>query len=170
MEALGTFRILIVGVLLTGACGASSAGRTEETRAPLDPSAQPSVSTPTATASPRADGTAPARLPQTAPPTPRAATAPPTPRAVTRADYLGQRVTAGLSLSTSIECYTFYSDSRVELRHNGAAVPTDRGTYRGDSSGGQIDWRSGRYSTVVRTAAGLTINGLRVSAIQACEQ
>ena len=86
------------------------------------------------------------------------------PRGVGPGDYLGQRNTSG---SLSLECYTFYPDRTVELRHNGAAAPTDRGRYGGDANGGEIVWNSGRVSSVVAQGDGsLLINGLRVTPIE----
>jgi hypothetical protein len=35
------------------------------------------------------------------------------------------------------------------LRHNRTSTPDDSGIYRGDATGGQIAWDSGRTSTVV---------------------
>jgi hypothetical protein len=86
------------------------------------------------------------------------------PRAVGPGDYLGQRSTGG---SLSIECYTFYPDRTVELRHNGASAPTDSGHYQGDANGGEIVWNSGRVSSVVAQGDGsLLIDGLRVTPIE----
>jgi hypothetical protein len=86
------------------------------------------------------------------------------PRAVAPGDYVGQRNTSG---SLSIECYTFYPDRTVELRHNGASAPTDRGRYQGDANGGEIVWLSGRVSSVVAQGDGsLLIDGLRVTPIE----
>jgi hypothetical protein len=86
------------------------------------------------------------------------------PRAVGPGDYLGQRSTGG---SLSIECYTFYPDRTVELRHNGASAPTDIGRYGGDANGGEIVWKSGRVSSVVAQGDGsLLIDGLRVTPIE----
>jgi len=86
------------------------------------------------------------------------------PRVVAPGDYVGQRNTSG---SLSIECYTFYPDRTVELRHNGAVAPTDRGRYGGDANGGQIVWNSGRVSSVVAQGDGsLLIDGLRVTPIE----
>ena len=86
------------------------------------------------------------------------------PKAVAPGDYLGQRSTGG---SLSIECYTFYPDRTVELRHNGASAPTDIGRYQGDANGGEIVWKSGRVSSVVAQGDGsLLIDGLRVTPIE----
>jgi hypothetical protein len=86
------------------------------------------------------------------------------PMAVAPGDYVGQRNTSG---SLSIECYTFYPDRTVELRHNGASAPTDIGRYGGDANGGEIRWRSGRVSSVVAQGDGsLLIDGLRVTPIE----
>ena len=87
------------------------------------------------------------------------------PRAVGPGDYLGQR--SSTSGSLSLECYTFYPDRTVELRHNGASAPTDRGRYGGDANGGEIVWLSGRVSSVVAQGDGsLLIDGLRVTPIE----
>jgi len=84
------------------------------------------------------------------------------------ASYEGMRNTAGMSPPTSIECYSFHSDGTVELRHNGASTPDDRGTYRGDATGGQIAWDSGRTSTVVAEDETLLINDLKVTQVPTC--
>jgi len=84
-------------------------------------------------------------------------------------DYLGQRQTSGISPSLSMECYTFNSDRTVELRHGGLPDVNDTGNYQGDASRGQIDWDSGRTSTVVAQGGGsLLINGLKVTRIDSC--
>jgi Ca2+-binding RTX toxin-like protein len=83
-------------------------------------------------------------------------------------NYAGQRMTVGGSVpSLSMECYTFYPDRTVELRHGGLPDVNDTGDYQGDASRGQIDWDSGRMSSVVAQGDGsLLIDGLKVTAIQ----
>jgi hypothetical protein len=83
-------------------------------------------------------------------------------------NYEGVRNTVDMSPSTSIECYSFHSDGTVELRHNGASTPDDSGTYRGDATGGQIAWDSGRTSTVVVESETLLINDLKVTQVPTC--
>ena len=84
-------------------------------------------------------------------------------------DYAGQRMTVGgpVDPSLSMECYTFYPDQTVELRHGGLPDVNDTGNYQGDASRGQIDWVSGRTSSVVAQGDGsLLIDGLKVTPIQ----
>jgi hypothetical protein len=85
-----------------------------------------------------------------------------------KGDYLGVRYTYGMSPSTSMECYSFSADGNVELRHNGAAAPTDTGTYQRDTSGWEIFWNSGRTSYVVPEGGSLRINDLKVDPIESC--
>ncbi len=71
--------------------------------------------------------------------------------------------------SSSIECYTFYSDGTVELRHGGTSDISDSGTYQGDETFGEIVWDSGRWtSTVVAEGDGLIIDDLKVSTVESC--
>jgi hypothetical protein len=77
-------------------------------------------------------------------------------------NYAGMR-------STSMECYTFYSDGTVELRHGGTSAISDSGTYQGDDNFGEIVWGSGRWtSTVVAEGDGLIIDDLKVSPVESC--
>lgn len=103
-------------------------------------------------------------------PAPNDGTIPPdaTETAGLEGEYLGLRYTSGLSSSTSMECYTFYSDGTVELRHNGASTATDSGSYEGDASGGKILWDSGRASYVVGEGGSMRINDLEVEPIDSC--
>jgi hypothetical protein len=97
------------------------------------------------------------------------ASASPSAAATDASSYAGMRYTFGMSPSTSIECYTFYSDGTVELRHGGTSTVSDIGTYQGYGTYGQIFWASGRLaSTVVTEAEGLTINDLKVSPVENC--
>ena len=68
--------------------------------------------------------------------------------------------------SLSMECYTFYPDRTVELRHGGLPEVNDTGDYQGDASRGQIDWVSGRTSSVAQGDGSLLIDGLKVTATQ----
>jgi hypothetical protein len=71
--------------------------------------------------------------------------------------------------STSMECYTFYSDGTVELRHGGTSTISDSGSYQGDGNFGEIVWGSGRWtSTVVAEGDGLIIDDLTVSPVTSC--
>jgi hypothetical protein len=79
-------------------------------------------------------------------------------------NYAGGRNTGGF---LSLECYTFYPNRTVELRHGGLPAVNDTGNYQGDAKGGQIRWNSGRVSSVVAQGDGsLLINGLRVTPIK----
>jgi hypothetical protein len=76
---------------------------------------------------------------------------------------------AGMRSSTSIECYTFYSDGTVELRHGGTSTVNDSGSYQGDEDFGEIVWDSGRWtSTVVAEGDGLIIDDLKASPVESC--
>jgi hypothetical protein len=77
-------------------------------------------------------------------------------------NYAGMR-------SSSIECYTFYSDGTVELRHGGTSAISDSGSYQGDDNFGEIVWDSGKWtSTVVAEGDGLIIDDLKVSPVANC--
>jgi hypothetical protein len=68
-----------------------------------------------------------------------------------------------------MECYTFYSDGTVELRHGGTSTVNDSGSYQGDEDFGEIVWDSGRWtSTVVAEGDGLIIDDLKVSPVESC--
>jgi hypothetical protein len=76
---------------------------------------------------------------------------------------------AGMRSSGSWECYTFYSDGTVELRHGGTSTVSDSGSYQGDEDFGEIVWDSGRWtSTVVAEGDGLIIDDLKVSPVTSC--
>jgi hypothetical protein len=76
---------------------------------------------------------------------------------------------AGMRSSGSWECYTFYSDGTVELRHGGTSAVNDTGSYQGDEDFGEIVWDSGRWtSTVVAEGDGLIIDDLKVSSVRSC--
>lgn len=76
---------------------------------------------------------------------------------------------AGMRSSTSWECYTFYSDGTVELRHGGTSAISDTGTYQGDEDFGEIVWDSGRWtSTVVAQGDGLIIDDAEFSPVESC--
>jgi RTX calcium-binding nonapeptide repeat (4 copies) len=86
-------------------------------------------------------------------------------------DYLGMRNTVGASPPTSMECYTFYSDRTVELRHNGLPNVNETGSYQGDATGGKIVWKnSGKVpsSVVAQRDGSLKIDGLTVTRIDSC--
>ena len=69
----------------------------------------------------------------------------------------------------SIECYSFYSDGTVELRHGGTSTVSDSGTYQGDEQFGEIVWDSGRWtSTVVAEGDGLIIDDVTFSPVDSC--
>jgi hypothetical protein len=71
--------------------------------------------------------------------------------------------------SSSMECYTFYSDGTVELRHGGTSTVSDSGTYQGDEQFGEIVWDSGRWtSTVVAEGDGLIIDDVTFSPVDSC--
>ena len=71
--------------------------------------------------------------------------------------------------SGSWECYTFYSDGTVELRHGGTSAVSDSGSYQGDEDFGEIVWDSGRWtSTVVAEGDGLIIDDFKVSPVTSC--
>jgi hypothetical protein len=77
-------------------------------------------------------------------------------------NYAGMR-------SSSMECYAFYSDGTVELRHGGTSTVNDSGSYQGDEEFGEIVWDSGRWtSTVVAEGDGLIIDDLKVSPVTSC--
>lgn len=77
-------------------------------------------------------------------------------------NYAGMR-------SSSMECYAFYSDGTVELRHGGTATVSDSGSYQGDEDFGEIVWDSGRWtSTVVAEGDGLIIDDLKISPVTSC--
>jgi hypothetical protein len=68
-----------------------------------------------------------------------------------------------------MECYTFYSDGTVELRHGGTSTVNDSGSYQGDEDFGEIVWDSGRWtSTVVAEGDDLIIDDLSVSPVERC--
>jgi hypothetical protein len=76
---------------------------------------------------------------------------------------------AGMRSSGSWECYTFYSDGTVELRHGGTSAVNDTGSYQGEENVGEIVWDSGRWtSTVVAEGDGLIIDDLKVSPVESC--
>ena len=78
------------------------------------------------------------------------------------ASYAGTR-------SASIECYTFYSDGTVELRHGGSSSVSDSGTYQGDEHFGEIVWDSGRWtSTVMAVGTGFVIDDINVTPVSEC--
>jgi len=69
----------------------------------------------------------------------------------------------------SIECYSFYSDGTVELRHGGTSALSDSGRYQGDETFREIVWDSGRStSTVVPQGDALIIDDLEVSPVTSC--
>lgn len=71
--------------------------------------------------------------------------------------------------SSSLECYTFYSDGTVELRHGGTSAISDSGSYQGDDNFGEIVWDSGRWtSTVVAERDGLIIDDVKFSPVTSC--
>jgi hypothetical protein len=71
--------------------------------------------------------------------------------------------------SSSMECYAFYSDGTVELRHGGTSTVSDSGSYQGDEDFGEVVWDSGRWtSTVVAEGDGLIIDDLKVSPVTSC--
>lgn len=76
---------------------------------------------------------------------------------------------AGMRSSGSWECYTFYPDGTVELRHGGTSAVSDGGIYQGDEDFGEIVWDSGRWtSTVVAEGNGLIVDDLEVSPVERC--
>ena len=77
-------------------------------------------------------------------------------------NYAGMR-------SSSMECYAFYSDGTVELRHGGTSTVSDSGSYQGDETFGEIVWDSGRWtSTVVAEGADLIIDDVNFSPVESC--
>jgi hypothetical protein len=86
----------------------------------------------------------------------------------TSSDTVANRY-AGMRDSGSWECYTFYSEGTVELRHGGTSTVSDSGSYQGDEDFGEIVWDSGRWtSTVVAEGDGLIIDDLKVSPVESC--
>jgi hypothetical protein len=87
-------------------------------------------------------------------------------------DYVGTRTIVGASPPTSRECYSFYSDHTVELRHNGLPTVNLTGIYQGDATGGEIVWdsASGKVpsSVVAQGDGSLEIDGLNVKRIVSC--
>jgi hypothetical protein len=85
-------------------------------------------------------------------------------------DYVGTRTIVGASPPTSRECYSFYSDRTVELRHNGLPTVNETGIYKGDASSGEIVWNSGKVpsSVVAQGDGSLKIDGLTVTRIVSC--
>ena len=76
---------------------------------------------------------------------------------------------AGMRSSGSWECYTFYSDGTVELRHGGTSAVNDTGSYQGDEDFGEIVWDSGRWTTTVLAEGDdLIIDDLKVSPVESC--
>ena len=76
---------------------------------------------------------------------------------------------AGMRDSGSMECYTFYSDGTVELRHGGTSTVSDSGTYQGDEQFGEIVWDSGRWtSTVVADGDAYIIDDAAFSPVDSC--
>src|SRR5215203_6609924 len=86
-------------------------------------------------------------------------------------DYVGTRTIVGASPPTSRECYSFYSNHTVELRHNGLPTVNETGTYQGDATGGKIVWNSGKVpsSVVAQGDGSLKIDGLTVTPIRSCK-
>lgn len=83
------------------------------------------------------------------------------------------RRTVGQSPELSTECYTFYPNGEVELRHSGLPKVNDVGQYSGDDSGGEIIWESGRVAASVQwdipNAKG-TVDGAKGDIIDTCLQ
>jgi hypothetical protein len=82
--------------------------------------------------------------------------------------FVLQRVTVGMQSATSMECYTFYPDGTVELRHGGTADVTDHGLYEGDSEGGEIVWDSGRVTSVEWVGDAYKFDSVKGSEIDSC--
>jgi hypothetical protein len=82
--------------------------------------------------------------------------------------FVLQRVTVGMQPTTSMECYTFYPDGMVELRHAGSADVTDYGAYDGDSDGGDIYWDSGRATSVAWAGDAYKLDSVKGSEIDSC--
>jgi hypothetical protein len=87
-------------------------------------------------------------------------------------DYYGTRHIVGASPEYSTECYSFYSNHTVELRHNGQPTVNLTGTYEGDTTGGEIVWdsASGKVpsSVVAQGDGSLEIDGLNVKRTVSC--
>jgi hypothetical protein len=87
-------------------------------------------------------------------------------------DYYGTRHIVGASPEYSTECYSFYSNHTVELRHNGLPTVNLTGIYQGDATGGEIVWdsASGKVpsSVVAQGDGSLEIDGLRVTRTVSC--
>ena len=81
---------------------------------------------------------------------------------------LVQRVNPWASPPTSLECYTFYADGLVELRHSGNREVSDFGEYSGDAEGGEIAWNSGRVSRVVWQGDKYTIDSEVAAEVDSC--
>ena len=75
----------------------------------------------------------------------------------------------GMTPSATLECYTFYSSGKVELRRAGGYEPADSGGYRSTGpNGGQIRWNSGGISNVVGNGEKINIDSLEATRIQTC--
>ena len=78
--------------------------------------------------------------------------------------FVLQRVIIGAGVS--MECYTISEDGQAEIRHSG--VLSDVGWYSGDTSGGEISWRSGRTTTVIQIGDEYEFNGVLASMVGSC--
>jgi hypothetical protein len=72
------------------------------------------------------------------------------------------------AFGVSMECYSFYSDGTVELRHGGSAEITDEGTVYGDDGFGEIAWDSGRSSTYEWDGEHYRVDGAQGAIIDSC--
>ena len=59
----------------------------------------------------------------------------------------------------SMECYSFYSDGSVDLRHGFGAEIDETGSYSGDEDGGEITWDSGAFTTYTWDGSRYSVNG-----------
>ena len=78
----------------------------------------------------------------------------------------GVNVMVGRTISgqLSLECYTIYPAGEVDLRHGGLPDVNDSGYL----SNGEIEWTSGRVSSVYTDGTTYTIDGLRGTVIPSC--
>lgn len=139
---LALLSVATAALLGLAACGSSDSGGTSPPPAPLaDP-----------------------------PPPPEDDPLPPPPpedeAAGTAFSILVQRVNT--QLGTSLECYSFYADGTVELRHGGNSQVSDTGSYSGDEESGEISWNSGRYTSYAWEGATYDVDGAEGGSIDSC--
>lgn len=65
----------------------------------------------------------------------------------------------------STECFTFYADNTIELRHRGLPEVSDVGVYYED---GTIEWESGRNSTWEGDGETFIVDGVQGAVVGSC--